>query len=221
MSAPPRLAYPAFDQLPEPVRTRVLEGARRVRLAAGARVFAAGDPCTAFPLVLAGRIGVSRASADGRELLLYRVGPGEGCIVTSSCLLGEVPYPAEGIAEEDTELVLLPRAAFVELLAAEPFRRFVFGLFAERLAALTELVDAVAFRRLDARLAERLLAGPPVHETTHQALAAELGTVREIVSRTLKSFEERGLVRLGRGRVEVLDAPGLQALAFGKPGPSA
>ena len=205
--------FPGAEGLPAGVLDGALGSARRLRLPAGTRVFAAGEACAGFPVVLEGSIRVAQCGAQGRELVLYRVGPGEGCILTSSCLLGDVPYTAEGVAETDTELLLLPRPAFLELLAHEPFRRFVFGLFAERLAELTALVDAVAFRRLDARLAERLLGHGSAVETTHQALAAELGTVREIVSRVLKQFEERGLVRLGRGRVEVLDAAGLRAIA--------
>lgn len=205
--------YPALGGVPAADRARLLAEAVPVGLAAGDRVFAEGDACRGFPLVLDGSVRVAKVAANGRELVLYRVRPGEGCILTSSCLLGETSYTAQGIAESGVELVLVPRPLFARLLAHEPFRAFVFRLFSERLAELTELVEAVAFRRLDARLAARLLGHGARLQITHQELADELGTVREIVSRVLKSFAEQGLVALGRERIEILDAAGLRRLA--------
>lgn len=205
--------YPALAALPAPLRDRVLAEGASLTLAAGTRLFASGDRVQGFPLVLDGSVRVAKTGAQGRELVLYRVGPGEGCILTSSCLLGDVPYSAEGYVERDARLLVLPRALFDALLEHAPFRAFVFQLFSARLAELTELVEAVAFRRLDARLAERLLGRGAKLRITHQQLAAELGTVREIVSRVLKSFEEQGLVALGREQIEILDPAGLRRVA--------
>ena len=160
-----------------------------------------------------GAIRVAKRSSGGRELPLYRVLPGESCIITSSCLLGHSDYNARGITEGETQLVLLPRPLFDELIATPAFRDFVFALFSERMADLMQLVEEVAFRRLDQRLAALLLGkGRTVH-LTHQQLADELGSVREMVSRLLKGFAEQGLVRLGREQVEVLDPAGLRRLA--------
>jgi CRP/FNR family transcriptional regulator len=205
--------YPALAGLPPAERARVAAESAAVELPAGARVFAAGDAPSGFPLVLEGSVRVAKVAAQGRELALYRVGPGEGCILTSSCLLGASPYTAQGVVERAARLLVLPPALFSALLAHEPFRAFVFRLFSERLADLTELVEAVAFRRLDARLAERLLGRGAKLRTTHQQLADELGTVREMVSRVLKSFEEQGLVALGREQIEILDAAGLRRMS--------
>jgi CRP/FNR family transcriptional regulator len=205
--------YPALAQLPAPARARVAAEAVALELPAGSRVFAAGDVPAGFPLVLEGSVRVAKVAAQGRELALYRVGPGEGCILTSSCLLGAAPYTAQGIVERATRLLLLPPPLFAALLTHEPFRAFVFRLFSERLADLTELVEAVAFRRLDARLAERLLGRGAKLRITHQQLADELGTVREMVSRVLKSFEEQGLVSLGREQIEIVDPAGLRRIA--------
>ena len=155
-----------------------------------------------------------KTGANGRELQLYRVVPGEACILTSSCLLGQVAYRARGVADSDVVAVALPPAVFTALLAEhEPFRRYVFGLFAERMAELMALVEAVAFQRLDQRLAALLLGKGRIVRTTHQALADELGSVREIVSRLLKSFAERGLVSLSREQVEIVDARRLREIA--------
>jgi CRP/FNR family transcriptional regulator len=135
-------------------------------------------------------------------------------VITSSCLLGHVAYNARGVAETDLALATLPAPAFSRLVAShDPFREYVFALFSERLAELMALVESVAFQRLDQRLAALLLGKGRVVATTHQGLADELGSVREIVSRLLKSFADQGLVALGRERIEILDAAGLRRLA--------
>jgi CRP/FNR family transcriptional regulator len=141
------------------------------------------------------------------------VDPGQGCILSGGCLLGHSDYTARGVAEQDVTLLALPPALFHELmLEFEPFRRFVFAMYGDRLAEVMELVEEVAFRRLDERLAQLLIHRGPVVEATHQKLADELGSVREIVSRLLRSFEERGWVRLERERITVLDPRALAAL---------
>jgi CRP/FNR family transcriptional regulator len=176
-------------------------------------LFDARQPCRGFPLLLEGSVRVAKSSASGREIVLYRVGPGQGCLLSGGCLLGDTDYTARAVAEEDVTLVSLPPALFQELmLGFEPFRRFVFGMYGERLAEVMELVEEVAFRRLDARLAQLLAQRGPVIEATQQQLADELGSVREIVSRLLRQFEERGWVELARNRVTVRDARALAEL---------
>lgn len=160
-----------------------------------------------------GGIHVIKRAANGRELPLYRVLPGDSCIMTSSCLLGQADYNACGITESDTELVFLPKPAFDLLLTHAPFRIFVFRLFAERIGELMQLVEEVAFQKLDQRLANLLLGRGKLIQTTHQQLADELGSVREMVSRLLKGFAEQGLVRLGREQIEILDPAGLRKLS--------
>ena len=184
---------------------------------AGTHLFDEQARCSAFPLVLEGAIRVSKISPQGREILLYRVTPGESCVLSSGCLLGACEYTATGIAEAPVTLIAMPLPLYDRLLAShEPFRRHIFELFAARLAELTLLIEEVAFRRLDQRLAALLLARGPVLHATHQALADELGSVREMVSRLLGSFAERDLVRLRREQVEVIDGVGLKQLAEGK-----
>lgn len=203
-------AYPALAG-----QSRALaDGIRIQGVPAGATLFDEGSACAGFPLLLAGSIRVAKASAQGREILLYRVLPGEGCVITGACLLGGVPYRARGTAETALELAVLPPALFESLLdRVPPFRRWVFALQAERLVALMARVESVAFQRVDARLAACLLersaqGREPVH-ATHQDLADELGTVREIVTRTLHQLADDGLVELAREQVRVRDAAAL------------
>jgi CRP/FNR family transcriptional regulator len=211
-----RELYPALASLDETSLSELLDRADVVALTAGTPLFGEGSVCRQFPLVLEGSIRVAKVG-EGRELQLYRVTPGESCVLTSSCLVGSRDYPATGIVESDVRLVVLPKAAFDELMAAHaPFRQYVFGLFAERLTEMMGLVEAVAFHKLDRRVAGALLGHGRLVEMTHQQLADAVGSVREIVTRVLRSFADQGLVRSGRGSIEVLDAARLRRIAEGE-----
>lgn len=205
--------YPVLAELPVDLYQRLMATMQTMTVPAGAVLFDERQPCLGFPFVLDGSIRVTKAAANGRELPLYRVLPGESCIITSSCLLGHAAYNARGTAETASTLILLPRNLFDELLEQVAFRDFVFHQFAERMAELMQLVEEVAFRKLDQRLASLLLGKGRVLHTTHQQLADELGSVREMVSRLLKGFAEQGLVRLGREQVEILEPAGLRLIA--------
>jgi CRP/FNR family transcriptional regulator len=205
--------YPVLQELPAALRSRLADAIQPMTVPAGTVLFDEHQPCQGFPFVLAGSIRVVKLAANGRELPLYKVLPGESCIITSSCLLGHADYNARGVTESDTTLVLLPRALFDEMLDVTAFRDFVFDLFAERIAELMQLVEEVAFRKLDQRLANLLLGKGRQLHTTHQQLADELGSVREMVSRLLKGFADQGLVRLGREQIEILDPAGLRKIA--------
>jgi CRP/FNR family transcriptional regulator len=208
--------FPLFADLPAALLEELLAASQEIRVPAGTVLFDERQPCAGFPLVLEGDIRVTRAAPSGRGILLYRVAPGEGCILSGGCLLGNSAYSASGVAETDVVLLRIPPALFQKLMVeSEPFRRFVFGMYGERLSEVMELVEAVAFQRLDARLAQLLIRRGPVLHATHQSLADELGSVREIVSRLLRSFEDRGWVRLERERVTVLDLKALAAHAQG------
>ena len=208
--------FPVFGELAPARLDEVLRDAQLLRVPAGAAIFDAGQPCRGFPLVLEGSVRVAKSSAGGREIVLYRVEPGQACILSGGCLLGHSDYSARGVAEEDVTLLSLPPELFQALMIeAEPFRRFVFSMYGERLSEVMELVDEVAFRKLDQRLARLLVQRGPVLETTQQKLADELGSVREIVSRLLRGFEARGWVGLERERITVRDPRALSGLAAG------
>lgn len=208
-------SLPPLARLEPPARA-VLDRARPLSVDAGTPLFRPGSPCSGFVVVLEGEVRVTLGSATGREVVLYHVSPGEPCILTTACLLGSAHYPAEGVTSAPTRLVQLGQEDFQELLrTSERFRTFVFATFGDRILDLTRLVDAVAFGRLDGRLAEALLDGVARQGSalsiTHRELAAEVGTAREVVSRQLEAFQRSGLVRLARGRIEVLDTEALRA----------
>ena len=210
-------AYPVLADLPVALHPQAgPQQLQPMAVPAGTLLFEEHAPCRGFPLVLHGEVRVARGSPQGRSLELYRVGPGELCVVSACGLFGQAPLAAHGVALVPTRLLLLSPAGFEQWVAHPPFRRFVFGTFADRLADLMSLAEAVAFQQLDQRLAAALLGHGPTVQTTHQALADELGTVREIVTRLLKRFERAGWVSLARERIELRDAAALRALSAGE-----
>lgn len=207
-------AYPSLADLPAALRERLLGQLTVLRLPAGSVVFREQDACGGLPMVLDGRVRISRLLADGRELVLYDVGPGESCVLSTTCLLGNARYNAHGTCETDVELALLPRALFDQLVAEHPpFRTAVFNLFGERLVRLVQLAEAVGFQRVEQRLAAALLGAGRELLTSHEKLAQRLGASRETVSRALKVFEGNGWVRLRRGAIDILQPQALRDAA--------
>lgn len=208
------LHYPAFATNPDAAVRRMMDAAKLLHLPRERKVFQPGSPCVNYLLLVEGSVRVQLVTANGREVLLYRVGPGGSCILTTSCLLGGNGYPAQGLTESPTTAFAVPEPQFRQALdQSDTFRRFVFGDFATRLVRVIGRLEEVLGGRIDARLARALLVGASSRplQRTHQDLAAEIGTAREVISRHLKQFEERGWVRLGRGTVTILDRAGLEA----------
>lgn len=195
----------------------LLDSAAEARLPARSTVFRQGDQCSSYLLVIEGTVRVISRADNGREIVLYRLGPGDSCVLTTSCLFSNRRYPAEGVAETAVTALAIPAVQFNRTIEhSTAFRRFVFASFGEHLASLIGLVEEVAFGRLDARLARHLLEQTVAGDTlqaTHQELATELGSAREVISRQLKEFEQRGMVSLQRGSLTVLDRTGLDRLA--------
>lgn len=212
-----RATFGVLDRLDPELLERVRAGGQEVRLPSESWLFRLGDRCEGFGFVTDGCVKVSISSDSGREMVLYRVRPGESCTVTVSCLVNDRPYPAEGIAEGALEAISIPRALFNDLVEESPvFRRFVLEIFSTRVNSLMELVNEVAFNKLDQRLASRLVELGPVVTMTHQELAGELGTTREMVSRLLENFADRRLVTLGRKRIEIEDPHQFDELLGGR-----
>ncbi|MFN2349809.1 MAG: Crp/Fnr family transcriptional regulator [Thioalkalivibrio sp.] len=211
--------FPALAQVDDPAGLAVLNDAREIQAPEGAVVFRPGSVCEQYLLVVSGSVRVQQTSSSGREIVLYRVQSGESCVLTTSCLLGGSRYGAEGICESPVSGISIPASRFMEGIEHSPgFRRFVFQGYGQRIAELMTLIDEVAFGRLNVRLAQRLLElahGQDTLHCTHQDLAVELGSAREVVSRALKDFERHDWVRLARGHIDLLDRPALEKLAKG------
>jgi len=174
-----------------------------------------GDQCQALPFVIEGSARIYKSSDSGREITLYRLGSGSSCILTASCILSTQPFPAFAVTETPVTAFMIPAAVFREWLARYAvWRDFTFTLLADRLAHVMTLVEEVAFERMDVRLGTYVLEAThsdSVWATTHEAIAVELGSSREVISRLLKGWEHRGFVLLGRGIIRVQDADALRA----------
>lgn len=192
-------------------------GAHVVHAPAGAVLFRPDDPCRGFIALTKGAIKVGLSSASGREIVLYRVHPGEICLQTFSCLVQDKAYAAEGVAEEDVEALIVPPAGFQRLMQDDDrFRAAVLNSVAARFADFEQVVETLAFAGLEARVAGALLRladAEGVVLATHEALAAEIGSAREAVSRQLGLFARQGLVALARGRVEIRRRDALSRLS--------
>ncbi len=206
--------FPDLLALEEPAKAMLAKHARIVEAPVGTIGYSEGMPCNAYVMRLAGQSRVYKLSSSGREILLYRVGAGETCVLTTTCLLGRSDYPASTVVEEPIRDVIVPAPVFHQLMIeSSVFRRFVMENYGALISDLIVLLDEVAFHSLDARLAKLLLdetAGKV--SRTHQQIADELGTAREVVSRQLKRFEQKGWVSLGRGVVELLDRAALERM---------
>jgi CRP/FNR family transcriptional regulator len=209
--------FPGLAQLDESWLQELVARSRVVSLPAGSRIFGPGQAPENFLLLIEGTLRVQQVSPAGREIVLYRVSAGESCALTTACLMSYEEYLAEAIAETDIRAVAVPRAAFDDLIArSADFRRFVFTAFSQRVTNLFKVIDDIVFARLDIRLAQRLLdlAGSSDHLTvTQQQVAAELGTVREVISRLLNEFQRRGWLTLMRGGMTITNRRAITQLA--------
>ena len=183
----------------------------------GTVLFRPDDACAGFVVVREGSIKVSLTAENGREIVLYRVRPGEICLQTFGCLVGGSPYSAEGVAETDLSLEVIATAEFQRRVTADAaFREQLFSAVAARFADLERLVEDVALLSIEERLARALLRLAGTGRTisaTHEALATEIGSARAVISRQLGAFARDGLVTAERGQIELLDRPALEALA--------
>ncbi len=207
-------------QSADPVWTREFtQAAYLARIPAGRDVFTEGDSADAIALLLSGVVRVYKIGDTGREITLYRFGLGESCILTANAILNRQSFPAIATVEEEAEAVMIPAGDFRDWVHRyEPWRVFVFDLLSQRLASVMAIVDEVVFRRVDVRIASLLLRRGRMQNPvriTHQEVAAEIGSSREVVSRILEGFSAENLIRPARGALEILDFEGLQARSTG------
>lgn len=210
-----------MDWLPEldkRARQRLITDGIEVAFAAGQRVFGLGERCSGLPILHSGNIRVQMLSAAGSEIVLYRILPAQMCTLSIGCLLDEGLYHATAVAERPSEALLVPPEVFDDLMSGSPaFRDMVLRSYGARLQSLMLLVEELAFRRVDARLAELLVdrAEADTVRATHQQLATELGTAREVITRLLGDFEHAGWIERHRGWLRIADPQALARLYAG------
>lgn len=209
--------FGGLSRLPDDIRIELEAGSQIVSVPAGTQIFAPGETADNLWLLLEGTVRVQQRSDTGRDVFLYRVHAGDSCVLTTACMLAFEDYSADGTAETDVTAVAIPRETFDSLVAkSKVFREFVFTAYSRRITDLFTLIDDIVFQRMDVRLAARLLEladQDDVVHATHAVLGTELGTAREVISRTLSEFQRRGWVEQLRGQVRLTRREGLEHLA--------
>lgn len=187
------------------------------RIPAGRDVFVEDERVETIALLISGVVRVYKIGGTGREITLYRFGLGESCILTANAILNHQTFPAIATVEQDAEAALIPADDFRDWVNQyDLWRSFVFDLLSHRLSVVLDIVDEVVFQRMDTRLAAKLLDYSRIHNPiriTHQEIAAELGSSREVISRILEDFTSQGLIQSGRGIIEIVDMESLQIRA--------
>ncbi|SFR08521.1 Crp/Fnr family transcriptional regulator [Poseidonocella sedimentorum] len=209
--------FAGLSSLEAPLRETLVARSAVISVPAGTMIFGPGKAPENLLLLLSGTVRVQQLSEQGREIVLYRVHAGESCVLTTACLMAYEDYSAEGIAETEVEAAAIPKSVFDDMIARSgTFREFVFSAYSRRITELFHVIEEIAFQRMDIRIAEKLLElmgrDGQIH-ATHQKMAAELGTAREVVSRQLNEFQRRGWIALSRGVIEIVDTGALEALA--------
>jgi len=209
--------FPGLSRIEPAVRDALTRKSAIIAVPQGTVIFGPGKSPENLLLLLEGRVRVQQVSEGGREIVLYRVEAGQSCVLTTACLLAHEDYSAQGIAETDVRAVAIPRAVFDDLVSQSvAFRSFIFTAYSKRITDLFQVIEDIAFQRVDIRLAQKLIdleRGARQIKATHQQMAAELGTAREVVSRQLGEFQRRGWIRQSRGTIDLVDIAGLERLA--------
>lgn len=217
----PTMIMPEFlQEAPEAVRGEFVREARAFRLPGGRQVLVPGQSCSGIALVTRGSVRVYLLGQDGREITLYRVSQGHGCVLTASCILGDTVFPASAVVETEATGFVIGAERFRAWVVVHPFwREYVFRMIGLRLATVLARFEEAAFDRLDTRLARLLMDRIPPGEgmvpATHQQLADELGSAREVVSRALGRWQTAGWVKLHRGAIQVLHGAAVTRIAGG------
>lgn len=188
----------------------------QVHLEAGSQLAQEGSQCEHLALILNGTVRVYKLAENGRELTLYRIGAGESCVLNTSCVLGMGHFPALARIETDARVLIVQATDARSWLTSSPeWRHFVFGLIAKRLTEVIALVEEVAFRKMDQRLCVFLVENAQDLKIrhTHQELADELGTAREVISRLLKNFADNGWLHQQRKEIILSDLIALEGYA--------
>ena len=181
-------------------------------------VFSPGDQCSKFFYLLSGSVRVDMLSKSGKEILLYRVNPGETCVITTACLISRERYSASATIEKKSRVCVVDAENFQEaLVKSSAFRNLVFKTFADRMAALLSKIEEISFTPLEARLAKRLLEldddQKNVLKVTHEQLAQDLGSAREVISRKLSLWEKQKLIHRQRGKIQLVYVEQLKRIA--------
>jgi CRP/FNR family transcriptional regulator len=199
-------AFPSFRNGPNDLLETILNASTHRKINKGMLLYTEGDTCNGIGFFLKGEVRVFKSGESGREITLYELFPGDTCILNASSILSNSYYPANAQCLSDISLLLLPKKIFLELFTKyDVMRTYIFTILSRRLSAVIEMVEEVAFGKLDIRIKDYLVekAENDVVNLTHQQIANDLGSSREVISRMLKEFENKDEVILHRKKIEI------------------
>lgn len=211
--------FPVWGELGELERRALAEAAARRSAGAGAMIHGGGAECTGLLLVLSGQLRAFITSEEGREITIYRLFPGDICLLSASCVISSMQFELAVQAEKPTEFMLIPPDAYKRAVSSSaPLANYTSRVMAERLSDVMWLMEQVMWKSMDRRLAaflleEAALEGSDELKLTHERIANHLGSAREVITRLLRYFQSEGLVKLGRGAVVLTDSERLYALS--------
>ncbi|NEN91318.1 MAG: Crp/Fnr family transcriptional regulator [Okeania sp. SIO3H1] len=210
--------FPFWENLDYEAKKKLLTNVKKISFSPSQFVCLEGDICHHLPLIISGNVRVYKIGESGREITLYHLEKGDSCIMTASCIISKKVFPAFAIAETEVEALIIPANSLKKWVTHNTiWQEYIFGLLSQRLANVIEIIEEVAFRRMDSRIASYLLhnvnSKTKTVEITHEAIAQELGSSREVVSRILKTFERQKLLSLSRGKIELYNWEKLENIA--------
>jgi CRP/FNR family transcriptional regulator len=210
---------PFWPQLNEDQKRRLSAAAHERRFEKGALLHRGSEDCIGLLLVLSGQLRAYTLSDEGKELTLYRLLERDLCLFSASCILNSIQFDVMVSAEQDTRVLHIPADVYKALMEESvAVAGYTNELMASRFSDVMWLMDQILNKKLDSRLAaflleERELTGSGELAVTHEQISSYLGSVREVVTRMLRYFQSEGLVRLGRGKIQLLDESRLAQLA--------
>lgn len=208
---------PFWEKLSADERAFVKRNSAIRRAAAGQLLYSRDCACMGLVWVISGSIRIFSLSPEGREITLFRLGAGEPCVLSASCVIGQLTFDTHMTAETDCELLVMNAEAFAELTDRNIYARcFLFEQASSNFSSVMHTMESILFERFDRRLAGFLISeyertGERVIPLTQSEIAEKVNSAREVVARMLKQFSTEGLVRTGRGSVTLLDPEGLGA----------
>ena len=210
--------FPVLKEISETDRQTIFSAGHIVALPNEQMLMKQNQECQFIPMVISGRLRIYKLSPNGREMTLYRIGPGETCLISIACQIKGDDFPAMAQVEGKTQLFMVPSIVCHSVLAKNlAWKDFIITSLYGHLTEVMETLEAVAFDRTDHRLVLWLLEKTKDKTTsilcTHEEIAVELGTAREVVSRLLADLKNKGILTLGRGKIKIIDLEQLKNLA--------
>jgi CRP/FNR family transcriptional regulator len=207
------------ELIPASVWEEVRDMVEFSRTSAGRVLVWEGDSLSAYHLLLEGALRVQKRAENGRQITLFRILPGESCAMCIACLLSGRKSPVEIVAESALVVATLSRQHFFRLLSeSEAFRHFVFASYGSQLSGMLGLATDLAFEQVSIRLARYLLHNRDENDRlkrSHQQIAEDLGTVREVISREIRAFKAKDVIQVARGQITIVNPMLLAELALG------